>query len=204
MRWRQAGRFTNADKHPRQEQLRECGGEAASRGGRAPHSGAGGNDRNPVVPLGQMGNRDRAQHVEQHKARSAQQAQMKVGQPEFGADFFLNKRQENAIDHFENINHHQRAERIGAIVSRSEAGGDIGRDCCSVHIKPVAFSVWAAVFKRSRISCPPVPTGDRPASAEMRRPVSGCLPAPRLGRAGIARFRQPCARLFHSPDHHRR
>ena len=91
MRGREAGRFADPDKHARQEQLRERRGQPARGGGGAPNGRARGNDCDPVVAFGQVRNRDRAQHIQQHKPRPAEQAQLKIGQPQFGTDIFLHQ-----------------------------------------------------------------------------------------------------------------
>ena len=91
-RRRHIARFADAKRHPHDEQMRQVLGKAGEQGDKAPKAQSGGNDIAPVGPVGQPGNRQAGNRIDNHEGRPDQKAQRRIGD----RDIFLNLRQEQA------------------------------------------------------------------------------------------------------------
>jgi hypothetical protein len=108
-----------ADAHPDagEGQLREALGQTREGGHGAPQDGAGGDHAAPWTPVGEAGDRDPGERVEDREGEAGEQPHRSVGHPELLLDRLDQDVQDLAIHEVEHVNREQERQhpvRVGA------------------------------------------------------------------------------------------
>ncbi len=118
VRRRAAAAFADPHAHAEDEQRRIGTGHAAKRGHQRPEGDADGDDVDPARSLGQAGDRNAQDDVEDRERGPGQQPELRVRDPQIADDRRADRRDDHPVQEARGIDRHQQAEQPAEIGAR--------------------------------------------------------------------------------------
>ncbi len=133
-RCRRARRLADADGHPRDQQLDESRGDAAEAGGDRPEEDADPDDGQPSPALGDPGDGDGQQRVQQREGQPAEEAELRVGQMQGRLDRLAQRADHLPVDEAEHRDQQEDQQHPGAIAGAAHQSQGLRRARAGRHV----------------------------------------------------------------------